>query len=355
MIDLLIDLRDGGDWSLDLCFAGLIKNLGAEHVIDFPYKKKHREWPPVDGVSNWGLERRTLGYTEDNRLMPRLSSEEIEALALHGDITRVWCDERMETFQFMRQMLPFLEKFSVPVVVVAGHDRFWNQSPEFVASLYDKRLEAMLLDNWYDRYMALPFKVGNIRWSCNFDHYWERPAVPPEKDVDICFVGYNSHPARAVVIDHVLSRWKHLNNQIFLEREPDKFDCFMPKSTLYPLMQRSKICLNLRGAADRGKTLRAYEIVDVGSYMLTQKISDPGFQDDFRDGFECNYFDTLDELDDLICRRLETDDGREVRRDIEVVGNNRVRMDLPDGLSVKSRWRSVLRWLSDDRRVQTAL
>ncbi|MGD9711019.1 MAG: glycosyltransferase [Thermomicrobiales bacterium] len=337
MHDVVIDLRDGGDWSLDLCFAGLVSNLGANRVLDMPYKEKHREWNPHSTETSWGLERRTLGYTPDNISIPAME-EFSHLMAAEGQIKRVWLDERMESFQKYRQLGFYDAK--VPVVVVAGHDRFWNQSPSFVANLYGERLMAMGLDNWYPEYAKLPFRTFNIRWSCNFDHYWKRPDVPPEKDIDICFIGFNSHPARSIVIEHVEKRWGHLKNHLMLERNPDSFDNFVSRAEMFAIMQRSKVCLNIRGAADRGKTLRAYEIPYVGSFMLSQTIPDPGLMDDFVGGEHCEYFTELADLDVKIERAL---DDKDTRERIALAGHRRAIEDL----STKQRWGSVLRWLED--------
>lgn len=335
-IEVVIDLREGGDWSLDLLFAGLVKNLGPARVLDVPYRHKHREWNGIE--TDWGIERRTLGYTPDNISIPKATVTELTLLASEGRIGRIWLDERMESFNYYRFLR--LDQFDIPVVVVAGHDRFWNHSPQFVADLYKGKLQAMLLDNWYPEYSSLPFRTANIRWSCNFDHYWTPPADAPKKDIDICFVGYNSHPDRARFIDHVEKRWGHLNNHIYLERRPDTFEKFVPKKDLFDIMQRSKICLNLRGAADRGKTLRAYEIAHVGSFMLSQDIDDRGMKNDFIDDFHCRYFASEEELDGQIEFALNA--APHVREWIAHNGHERARE-----LSVENRWKAVLEWLDD--------
>lgn len=334
--EIVIDLRDGGDWSLDLCFAGLRQNLGADNVWDIPWKKKHREWAGVvQGLiePDWGLERRTLGYTpqDDDRIGNWIQVDP-------SQVKRIWLDERMESFNEYRRKGFYDAK--VPVVVVAGHDRFWNQSPQFVANLYGERLQAMLLDNWYPEYARLPFRVGHVRWSCNFDHYWTRPKEPRPKEYDICFVGYNSHPDRARFISHIERNWDHLNNFIQLERRPDTVDSFLSKEMLFSVMQRSRICLNLRGAADRGKTLRAYEIPYVGSFMLSQRIDDPGLMQDFREDVECAYFDDEDSLDANIANYLEDETNREL---VAKSGHEHTITNL----TAKARWGAVVRWLDD--------
>jgi hypothetical protein len=108
---------------------------------------------------------------------------------------------------------------------------------------------------------------------------------------------------------------------------------------MFDIMMRSKICLNLRGAADRGKTLRAYEIPFVGSFMLSQDIDDPGMRQDFQDGTHCEYFKDESDLDFLINHNLKYEVDREY---VAAGGHRRATEDL----SVKARWADVLEWLA---------
>lgn len=270
----------------------------------------------------------------------------LDILKRHGQIGRVWLDERMESFQRYREL--GLDRTDARVVVVAGHDRFWNHSPEFVASLYGSKLEAMLLDNWYPRYADLPFRTRRIGWSCNFDHYWTRPERPPEKDIDVSFIGYNSHPDRARYIDFIRGTFPDLRLHLVLETEPDSFGSFVPKAQYFDIIQRSRVALNLRGAADRGKTMRSYEIPYVGSCMLTQRIDDPGFEEDFVPRFHCEAFDGEQHLERILGFLLDSGrwaaglNGTEYREVIAAHGHRRSKE-----LSVTKRWADVLEWLED--------
>lgn len=345
MPEVIIDLRPGSDWSLDLCRAGLVMNLG-NAVFDIPYKDRHREWwDVIEGKRerDWGLERRTLGFVPsapDDRksCIPEMDAKTARRLILSKDVRRVWLDERAESFVKYCELGFAAAK--IPAVVVAGHDRFWNFSPAYVGGIYGDRLEAMLLDNWKPEYEDLPFPVRRIGWSCNFDHYWTRPDSPPEKDIDICFVGYNSHPDRARFIRHIREKWGHLNLHLVLEEEPDSFGKFVSKAELFDLMLRSKICLNLRGAAEGGKTLRAYEIAHVGSFMLSQQIDDIGMRCDFVPDGDCMYFRDENELDIEIGLALESESHR------EFIARN-CHKKSKGVLSTRSRWASVLKWLKE--------
>ena len=318
-----------------------------------PFKEKHREWHDVINAgrrTDWGLERRTLGFVPgrvDDRPghPPGRELRNLANLIAGRRVKRVWLDERMESFAKYREL--GLHQTDARVVVVAGHDRFWNHSPEFVASLYGDRFEAMLLDNWYERYSRLPFKVRRIGWSCNFDHYWERPAISPPKDIDISFIGYNSHPDRARYVDLIRRKFPNLDLHLMLETEPDAFSNFVPKSEYFDIIQRSRIALNLRGAADRGKTMRAYEIPYVGSFMLSQRIDDPGMAEDFQDGVHCLYFDDESSLIQSISWAL-VNQPFNYREQIAAQGHQRALNEL----SVQRRWADVLQWLRGHEHIQ---
>lgn len=301
---LLIDARTGGDWSLDLTFAGLVKRLGPENVIDYPYHGKHRE-PIVfngDPEHDWGVERRTLGWTPKNWLVPFYDHRSVGEEIVNGNIERIFLDERPESYAlYLNTPARF---YNIPVVVIAGHDRFTNDIP-CLRSWYGTKLEHIFLDNWRPEYDGEK-NVSLFNWSVNFDHYWPVQDRRQEKVYDISFMGYNSHPDRARFVDHVQKNWGHLNNHIFLEREPDTMRGFIQKGEYFDIMAKSKICLNLRGAAENGKTLRFYEIPYVGSFMLTQ---DSGTKQlyPFEQASHCAYFTNEEQLDNWIGHLLSND------------------------------------------------
>lgn len=340
-IQVVVDLREGGDWSLDLCFAGLRQNLGPYRVIDVPLRDKHRQWVDPRVPHDWGKERRTLGTVLDSEgeIWDDHASNGLRDVALgikNKRFQRVFLDERAESFVKYCEL--GFARAGVPAVVVAGHDKFWNFSPQYVANTYGDRLEAMLLDNWIDEYDDLPFRVNRIGWSCNFDHYWTRPTEVVYKEYDVCFIGYNSHPDRARFIDHIERKWPQLKKFILLEREPNTTERFVLKRDYFDIIQRSRIALNLRGAADGGKTMRFYEIPYVGTYMLSQRIPDTAVLSDLHEGVHCDYFDDEADLDRKIERALDDVLYREL---IASQGHTRALRDLTS----KARWGAVLRWL----------
>ncbi len=309
---VFIDGRKGGDWSLDLVYAGLVKNLGIDNVIDYPAQDKHRMGVPKltgDPERDWGLERMSLSYAPDYQRSKVWSQADVTHEIKKGRVDYIFVDERVESFELYCSLRAAF--FNVPVIVVAGHDRFWNVSPEFVRQDYYKNnLKRMFLDNWKSEYNSLSY-ARNHNLSTNFDHLWDRYDInsSKEKIYDICFMGYNSHSNRSGAIDHILSKWGHLNNHIVLERRPDTFEQFVPKKQYFEAMVQSKICLNIRGAAESGKAMRFYEIPYAGSFMLSETW--PGMYDQLHP-MSCRYFSSLDELDEGIKWALEHPFEREV-------------------------------------------
>lgn len=302
---ILIDTRSGGDWSLDLIFAGLVNRFGPENVIDFPPKDKHREWT---GAGDWGAERRSLGFTSRNRELRRWTIDEVRRELMDGNIERIFVDEREESFAVYAQTAA--KFYHVPVVVVAGHDRFWNDSPRYVKGQYYREdLEAMFIDDWQDEYDPFPY-AHLINLSTNYDHLWDvsrRDVLLGDKTIDICFMGYNSHPSRAEFVDHILKRWGHLDNHLVLERRPNTVASFVSHGEYFETIARSKICVNLMGASTCGRALRYYEIPYVGSLMLSQRFP-ARLLDPYLGEEHCFYFDTTEEFDALV-ERLLADDG----------------------------------------------
>jgi hypothetical protein len=313
---LFIDARAGGDWGLDLIFAGLVQNLGPENVIDYPAHTKHREAPVVVGdiEKDWGSERRSFSYTPMNSELKSYSESDIIGMLRRKEIDVIFVDERHESYElYMALQAKF---FHTPVVVLAGHDTFQNHSPEFVRkTYYSDNLLLMFLDNWKLDYHSLPYS-RLLELSVNYDHFWnpsERSQLLSNKIYDICFMGYASHPDRIKCIDYITSKFGHLNNHISLERRPNTFDSFILRRDYFKIMAQSKIVLNLRGAADSGKALRFWEVPYVGSFMLSQRTpANVLTRHPFVEWEHCCYFSSEEELGDKIEWALNNPEAREM-------------------------------------------
>lgn len=310
---ILLDVRTGSDWSLDLLFSGLVYTLGASNVYDLPVHEKHRQG--IVGLTgnherDWGNERKSLGYTPYYPYLPRGGISEMYHLAKKGEISYIFVDERDESCMLYRNLQ--LHMFDIPVVVVSGHDRFWNDSVEKVKALYGKRFHSMFADNMLPEIYKHD-RVYPYRWSANFDHLWDAKRdseLLKEKAYDICFMGYNSHGSRARYVDHIAKRWGHLNNHIVLETQANTFNAFVPKREYFRKIAQSKIAINFRGAAVNGKAMRFLEIPYVGSCMLSEKT---GWilEDDWEDWKQLVYFRNESDLDHAVDTLLGDADLRE--------------------------------------------
>lgn len=315
---LFIDARKGGDFTLDAMWAGLILKHGMENVIDYgPCVEKHREGIPVvtgNAEKDYGAERRSLGYVPGCTQMPIYTRCQINEMIKSGQISTIFLDEREESYILYLQLSA--KWYNIPVVVIAGHDRFWNVNPDhpldILHNYYGKNLVGLFADNWRDSYFESSY-IYPMSYATNFDHLWDvsrRQEWLENKVYDVCFMGYNSHGDRATAIDHILKKYENSSNCVWVEKRPNIMDTFIRKTEYFKKMAQSKICINLRGGAECGKALRFYEIPYVGSYMLSQRFGGTQVHP-FREGHECCYFSDLNELDQHISHMLQFPDERE--------------------------------------------
>jgi hypothetical protein len=302
--------REGGDFSMDLIFAGLVRRFGKENVIDWPVRAKHRQGPPVligDDEKDYGAERRSLCYVKDCEDLKEWTQKEIIEAGQKGEIGYIFMDETDESFRDFLDIRGARARRGEVAVVIAGHDSFRGDPPN-VKSRFGHLFKHMFIDDWMAKYDGYDFaSLTNL--SCNFDHLWEvskREEFLQNKVYDICFIGYNSNPARKFVIDHVKKKWNHLTNCIIFEERHNKFDRFMRHDEMFKLMAQSRICLNLPGASTGGRALRYYETPYVGSLMVTMR-----FDAKLLNPFWGPKFSTLEELDQIIQSAIKTPVARE--------------------------------------------
>lgn len=312
---ILIDARKGSDFTLDAVWAGLVRYHGPENVIDWPALEKHREGVPRvtgDVEKDYGAERRTLSYT--GLEIPSHTLEQINSLLVSGEISKIFVDEREESFALYRQLRAHL--FNVPVVVISGHDKFWNANPDNPMNVlqmnYGNRLQALFADNWRKSYDS-DKRIRPMSYALNYDHMWNHSTsvhYRENKIFDICFIGYNSDPRRYEIVKSVADRYSQNVNYLFIEQRPNVMADFLPKKEYFRILAQSKICLNLNGAAECGKALRFYEIPYVGSYMLSQEDRAKQVAP-FIGGYHCDYFKDENSLFKMIDLALDNPRQRE--------------------------------------------
>lgn len=310
---LFIESRTGGDFTMDAVWAGLVDKFGPENVLDYPPKEKHREGiPQVTGdiEKDYGAERRSLCYTPAPDALSTVGGPKLLQMLRDGEIGMIFVDERVETFEEYARSGAHL--FNIPVVVIAGHDRFWNLGGiHSLPSMY-RYLKAIFTDNWRPEFDSYK-NVYPMSYATNFDHLWDssrREEFLKDKVYDVCFMGYNSHGDRAKFVDHLLKRYGGEHNYLFVEKRPNTMDAFIRKNEYFKRMAQSRICINLRGGAECGKALRFYEIPYVGSCMLSQ-VDAAKQVHPFEHQKHAVYFKDEAELDNWVDILLGSDNYRE--------------------------------------------
>lgn len=269
----IIISREGGDFSMDLIFAGLVRKFGKENVIDYPPRDKHRQGKPKligDHEKDYGVERRSLCYVDGCEDLKKWTRQEVLKELFSNNVECIFLDETNESYSHYKELMVVPNK--AMDVVIAGHDNL-RTSIDTLRERFSGNKTRFFIDDWQKEYEKYD-RTHLINLSCNFDHLWDvskREELLKNKIYDICFIGYNSNPARKLIIDHVKNKWGHLNNCLIFEERPNMFDKFVRHDTMFKLMAQSKICLNLPGASTSRRALRYYEIPYVGSYMLNMK------------------------------------------------------------------------------------
>lgn len=298
---------------MDLLYSGLVNVLGTDRVVLYPARPKYFEGVPVstgDKEKDYGAERRSLGYVKGNTPL-YVDAVEIRQMLQRQKIGLIVTDEREDSYRLYLSLSA--QFFDVPVIVVAGHDKFWAQSPETVKQQYGKNFRLLFSDLFEERYVELPY-FRPYNWSVNFDHLWDpkqRQKFLNDKKYDICFSGFNSHPDRLRFVEHVYNNWTNrgLKIKVFLETRPNTMEAFDQKAKYFEDIARSRICLNLRGAATTGKTMRFWEIPYVGSFMLSQRFTMA--LNPFMEGSHCAYFSDENEFDRKVDQYLSFESFRE--------------------------------------------
>lgn len=297
---------EGGDFSMDLLFAGLVDVFGPANVFDYPIRKKHRQGNPEllgDDEKDYGSERRSLCYTQHYEKIENKARNEIISLLNNNEVDFIFLNETEESYKLYLQLL----NKTVKVVVVAGHDSY-RGTIENTKKMYGNKLSCIFVDDWQKEYEKYK-NIYLINLSENFNHLWNQKKSY-EKKYDLCFIGYNSHPLRAKYIDYVMYTWSHLNNFIVFEKTPNRFCNFIRHQQMFDAMKESKICINLPGASKSGRALRFYEIPFVGSFMLSHAF--PASQlYPFKNNVHCSYFNNIETFDEKIYFFLRNENVRE--------------------------------------------
>src|SRR5271165_6402559 len=113
---LMLDPKTTGEWASDLFFAGLVKHLGQENVVDYPFHLKYRKIPDrtVDEHKDWDAERGTAGFTPNCQVVSPSRQELVKMMAA-GEIGAIFVEEHQRCYELYMSIGAHL--FNIPVIV----------------------------------------------------------------------------------------------------------------------------------------------------------------------------------------------------------------------------------------------
>lgn len=289
------------DYLQDLTYSGLVKVLGAENVVDYP-------WNPYYHIKYRRVYPRNLGYAPNSlfsSLSSRFSSSDFDAVLVGS--TKPKC---FQSYLRIMSRIPV----STPVIFIDGGD-YSNIGGDMerlnALHLYDeavaKRPFDLIFKREYLQNIDYPDNIMPLPFSFNFDSF--KPKLSKDSfKYDVSFWGVESDPVRTKALDLLQDRFDcrdngTVRNQVFKK--------YKRKGLRYlEELGSCKIVLNFRGGG--WDTLRYWEAPAVGRFMISQR---PGIviPDNFRDGKEIVFCrDDLSDLIDLCTYYLENDSEREI-------------------------------------------
>lgn len=276
---------DEPDYLQDLTYSGLVKVLGRENVVDYPwnphYHIKYRTYP------------RNLGYSPNSlfsSILSRLHSNGFDAIIIGSAKPKCF----QSYIKISKRMRP-----STPLIFIDGGD-FNDIGGDLkrlnAPYLYDEAISIRPFDMIFKReylmdadYSAnvVPFpfcfnfdSIRDISFSNNFKYY-------------VSFWGVESDPIRTQALTLLEDRFDCMENGTVRNQV---FKKYKRKGLRYlEELKACRIVLNFRGVG--WDTLRYWETPAIGRFMISQKpkIVIP---DNFRDGKEIVF--CKDDLSDLI-------------------------------------------------------
>ncbi len=259
---VLFFTSSSANYQEDIVHEGLDELLGADRVVYFPHKE-HR------------LFSRNLYPDLENQACaaPRWEAEDISQRAAEiGAIIVGSVRDSVPPWQRLQHLFP-----GRPVAWLHGEDGCDHPWPPDV--VYTHRFKRELLIDEAGLY-PLPFAAPPLAMA---------PAARP-RDIDVSFVARPNHAWRFEVA-------ARLAREGFMVQ----LDCPMSRRDYCDILNRSKICVSVRGAGY--DTMRYWEIPYHGALLLSERLP-LLIPDNFVDGESAVFFDSLDDMVRQIGRLL---------------------------------------------------
>lgn len=285
MPEILFINSKESDYLQDLTYSGLVKVLGVENVVDYPwnpnYHIKRRSYP------------RNLGYTPNSlfkSLASKFSSKDYSAVIV--------ASAKPECFVEYLKISKNIPS-STPAIFIDGGD-FSDiggdltrlKSPHLYKEAVSKRQFDLIFKREYLADTEYPANVVPFPFSFNFEII-RHNSFSNSLKYDVSFWAVESDPIRTAALTLLEDKFDCRENGTVRNQV---FNKYKRKGLKYlEELKSCKIVLNFRGVG--WDTLRYWETPAIGSFMISQrpKIVIP---DNFRDGEEVVF--CKDDLSDLI-------------------------------------------------------
>jgi hypothetical protein len=284
------------DYLQDLTYSGLVKILGAENVIDYPWNVKYHL--PVKNYP------KNLGYTKFSINFDfNINFKVFDAVIL--------ASAKKDALDVLKKILPKIP--NTPIVFLDGGDR-----PEIGGDFYRLGNEDSYLDLIKIRPFDLIFKReyflnehGNANhihpFPFSFPYHVSIPlATENEKKYDVSFWAQKEPAIRENALKMLEGKYDCDENGTKLNQD---FKTYNRKGKFYlEELSRCKIVLNFRGGG--WDTMRYWEVPAVNTFMISQKpqIHIPNNFEDGKHLIWCS--DSLDDLFDKIDYYLKNESER---------------------------------------------
>jgi hypothetical protein len=281
---ILFITSGAADYVQDLTYSGLVKRLGKNNVIDFPWNRKFH--------INYKAYPKNLGYIPGSLISSLLNRR---TKAVDAVVVAAAKADAFHSYKMLIDRIPA----TTPIVFIDGGDQphlgegvAFEGEPELYNEVTSIRpfdlimkREYLLEDDWGENVHPFPIAFNTDRL----------PELPTEHRYQVSFWAVETDPIRTKALqllqDHFDCRSNGtVRNQTF-KNYPRKGSFYLQE------LAACKIILNFRGGG--WDTLRYWEVPAVGSLLISQK---PGIRipHDFVPNVSAVYVE--DDLSDLIDR-----------------------------------------------------
>lgn len=284
------------DYQQDLTYSGLVKVLGQENVIDYPWNPKfhisYKSYPKNLGFSSFTLPNPFLNFSAIDLVI--LASAKKDALAAYEKVLPKIIDKP----------IVFIDGGDLPEI--GGDFQRFNLGYEYQRILKKRPFDLVFKREFIPSLHESDKKIFPFPFS--FPYNLQIPTCSPSrKKYEVSFWGQQIPEVRANALKLLNGKYDCTQNGTTLNQN---FKTYKRTGKFYlEEIARCKIVLNFRGGG--WDTMRYWEVPAVGAFMISQKpqITIPNNFEEGKHVAWCS--DSLDDLIDKIDYYLNHETERE--------------------------------------------